>query len=364
MIGMEKLAINTPALIIDLDKLDYNIRKMAEFFAGQRSVLRPHIKTHKTPIIAHKQIEAGAMGITCQKLAEAEVMALAGIHDIFIANEIVGANKIRRLVNLAKWTDLKVAVDSVENVRDISMAARERGATVKILVEVNIGMNRCGVYPGKASLDLAREVDKGKGVKFEGLMGYEGHTVFIPEFGEREAAAKVSLQSLIDTKNLLEKDGLECKIVSAGGTGTYSIAGSFPGVTEVEAGSYATMDGKYRSIDKIGKEFKQALTLLATVISRPDVDRAIIDAGKKAITEEFGLPIIDGFESEVELYRLAEEHGFLRTQGTKDNLKAGDQVELIPTHGCTTINLHDCFYGIRSGIVECIWPIQARGMVG
>lgn len=364
IIGLGKSAINTPALLIDLEKVEYNIKKMADFFKNKQAKLRPHIKTHKTPILAIKQIEAGAIGITCQKLAEAEIMAVSGIRDILITNQIVGDQKIRRLVNLAKTIEVKVAVDNKVNVKDISDCAKQKGVKIGILVEVNVGMNRCGVSPGEAALKLAQQVEKQKGLEFLGLMGYEGHTVFITSYKERAREAKKALKMIVETKKLVEKNGLECKVVSCGGTGTYNIAGSYDGVTEVEAGSYITMDGRYNTIEGIGGEFKQALTLLTTVISRPTDHRAIIDAGMKAITKEFGMPQIEMGEERIELNKLSEEHGYINIETRVEGLNVGEQLELIPSHGCTTINLHDYFYGIRDGIVECIWPIEARGKFG
>ncbi|MBW8003639.1 MAG: DSD1 family PLP-dependent enzyme [Planctomycetes bacterium] len=359
MIGSSVLDIDTPALLIDLEKLEYNLKKMADFFKEKDSDLRPHIKTHKTPVLAHKQIKAGAIGIACQKLAEAETMAKAGLDDILITNEVVGDQKIRRLVNLAKTTDVKTVVDNKENVISISAAAQERGVEVGILVEVNTGMNRCGVLPGTPVLELAQEIDKQKGTKFLGLMGYEGHTVFIETYERRKREAQKALKLLIDTKELLERNGYECKIVNAGGTGTYDISGTYPGVTEVTAGSYLTMDVKYSGIE--GVEFEQALSLLTTVISRPTHDRAILDAGMKAITIEFGMPLIKSAKGGAKLYKLAEEHGYVELEAPDTKLDVGEKIELVPSHGCTTINLHDRFYAIRDNQVESVWPIEARG---
>ena len=362
MVGSEKYAINTPALLIDLEKMEFNIARMAHFFKDREASLRPHVKTHKTPVIAHKQIEAGAIGITCQKLSEAEVMVAAGIKDILIANEVVGANKIKRLVNLARYTRIKVAVDNSSNVADISEAAEDKGVRVGILVEVNIGMNRCGVPPGETALRLAQEVAKHKGLEFLGLMGYEGHCVFIKDYQERKCKVNESLTLLVTTKKLLEEKGLECRIVSAGGTGTYDITGSYPGVTEIQVGSYVTMDAKYSAIEGVGGKFKQALTILASVISRPTDNRAILDAGMKAMSTDMGLPEI-AYPKGLKISRLSEEHACLiDLHGvTKKQLPVGAKIEMIPSHGCTTINLHDFFFGIRDGVVESTWRIEARG---
>ncbi len=362
MVGSEKYTINTPALLIDLDKMKFNITRMAHFFKDKEANLRPHMKTHKTPVIAHKQIKDGAIGITCQKLSEAEVMIEAGINDILIANEVVGIQKIKRLVNLAKYTRIKVAVDNTRNVADISEAAKEKGVKVGVLVEVDIGMNRCGVSPGEPALRLAQEVVKSEGLEFFGLMGYEGHCVFIKDYQERKKKANQALALLIMTKKLLEEKGLECRIVSAGGTGTYDIAGSYPGVTEVQAGSYATMDAKYSAIEGVGGEFKQTLTILTSVISRPTDDRAILDVGMKAISIDMGFPEIL-YPKGLKVSRLSEEHTFLIDlhSDAKRRLPIGTKIEMIPAHGCTTINLHDFLFGIRDEIVESIWRIEARG---
>jgi len=247
-IGLDKFEIDTPALLLDLDKLDYNVEAMAQFFEGQEADLRPHMKTHKSPIISHRQIKAGAIGVTCQKTGEAEVMAKSGIDDILIANEVVGKRKVRRVANLARTVDLKVAADDERNVRELGKVARAKRSNVGVLVEINLGMDRCGVPPGEPALKLARKVRDEGGLSFLGIMGYEGHAVFIESFEERKQQTEKALEKEIETKELLESSGLECQIVTSGATGTYDITGTYPGVTEVEAGSYATMDLKYGTV--------------------------------------------------------------------------------------------------------------------
>lgn len=361
LIGREKHAIPTPALLIDLDKMEYNIAKMANFCREQKINLRPHIKTHKTPLIAHKQIAAGAIGITCQKLAEAEVMVESGIQDILISNEIVELQKIERLVNLAKHTKIKVCVDNNKNIKDISKAAQQKGVHVGILVEVDIGMQRCGVPPDEPAFKLASEVVAQANLEFLGIMGYEGHTVLIKSYKERKYKAEQAMKLLTDTANLLEKRNLKCSIVSAGGTGTYNITGCYPGVTEIQAGSYVTMDSTYKSVEGAGDDFGQALSLLTTVISRPNRARAVLDAGMKAITTDMGVPQVMQ-NTNIQVERINEEHTILTLERMLEkDLGIGEKIELIPTHGCTTINLHECFYGIRENRVESIWRIQARG---
>ena len=237
-IGIPKEEIDTPALLIDVDIMEANIQKMADFFKTVNADLRPHVKTHKTPIIAHKQMEAGAIGMTCAKLGEAEAMIHAGIRDVLIANQIVGKQKIARLINLAKHSEIMVAVDDPDNVDQLSAAAEAKGTPLRVLIEVNSGMNRCGTEPGQPTLDLARHILQSKALKFEGLMGYEGHTVITPTFAERKSLTGESVEMLIGTKHFLEQKGVPVKILSGGGTGTYAITGAYPEMTEIQAGSY------------------------------------------------------------------------------------------------------------------------------
>lgn len=355
MQNISKFDIDTPALLIDIDKMERNIKKLADFFKRQSSNVRPHTKTHKSPVLAHKQIQAGARGITCAKLGEAEVMAAAGIRDILIANQIVGTEKIARLANLAHHCDIMVAVESLENVNDLSAAAKAVGSTIRVLIEVDVGMHRCGVKSAEEALKLAQAILQKPGLRFEGIMGYEGHAVMIPDLEDRRKACLDSMQVLISVKEILEKNGIKVKIVSAGGTGTYNIAGAYPGVTEVQAGSYIVMDAHYH---EVLQDFECALTLLATVTSRPDKRTAIIDAGMKAMTFEFGMPQLIGVPGAVISF-LSEEHGHIFIEDADP--KVGQKVELIPSHCCTTINLHDRYHAVRGDRLEAIWDIAGRG---
>ncbi len=356
-VGLRQEELDTPALCIDLPLMEANIARMAAYFADRPAVLRPHTKTHKSPLLAHKQIAAGAIGVTCAKLGEAEAMALAGINDILIANQIVGRRKIARLVNLAAYTEVMVAVDDPANVAELDAAAQAKGVRLRVLLEVNIGMGRCGVEPGEPALALARQVAAAPGLRFEGVMGYEGHTVMIPELHERKRQTEASVKLLVETKELIEAAGFPAPIVSSGGTGTYQITGNYPGVTEIQAGSYITMDTQYR--DGVGIGFECALYVLAQVISTPKPGLAIIDAGLKTLTRDFGLPVVAKPEGWHVLY-LSEEHGALQRDDGPP-LKPGDRVQVWPNHGCTTINLHDHYMALRDGVVEGVWPITGRG---
>ncbi len=351
--------IDTPALLLDLDAFERNLRKMADFLAGRGVALRPHVKTHKCSEIAKRQIAAGAQGLTCAKLGEAEVMADAGVRGLLIANQIVGPLKIRRLVELAKRSDVIVAVEAVENAREISSAAQAAGVQVNAIIEVDTGMARCGTRPGEETLALAREMARLPGLRFRGVMGYEGHAVLVRDLEERKRLALESASALVQEAERLRADGLECEIVSAAGTGTYAITSGVPGITEIQAGSYCVMDTTYREVTP---EFGNALSILSLVISRRGDEWLVTDMGKKAATEEFGLPELCDAPG-AKLVSLSEEHAKLEILDPSCALRPGDRVRFLPSHCCTTINLHDEFFCLRGGRLEAVWPIDARGKV-
>jgi len=347
--------LDTPALLLDLDSLDKNIRRMAAFFRRGRSRLRPHFKTHKCTPIAWRQLRAGAVGITCATVDEAESLAAAGIRDILIANQVVGDGKIARLVALAHETDVMIAVDNARNARDVARAARQQAVSVRCLVEVDTGMGRCGVTPARAAA-LARSTARMEGLALAGLMGYEGHCVFIEDKKQREDETRHALGKLISAVRAVRAETkLRSPVVSAGGTGTCRITGRFPGVTEVQAGSYATMDAKYA---RLVPGFACALTVLATVISRPSSGVAVLDSGMKAISPEFGMPTAARAPG-VEIVKLAEEHAVATLSEEAKSLAVGDRVELVPAHGCTTVNLHGWYNCVLRGEVVATWSIAA-----
>ncbi len=356
-LGSKIEEFDTPCLLIELDVMEANISKMAEIFRGMPSALRPHAKTHKAPIIAHKQLKAGAIGITCAKVGEAEVMAEAGVESLLIANQVVGEPKVTRLVNLTKHCDVTVAVDDPVNIRHLAESARRKGVKLNVVVEVDVGNNRCGTESGEPALKLAREVIGYDSLNLRGLMGYEGFCQMVPLLDERRSKTEAAMQKLISTRDLFDDKGIPVEIVTAGGTGTHMITGRFPGITEVEAGSYVFMDSRYGSIEGLEK-FGHALTLLTTIISVPRSGVAICDAGLKTITFEFGMPAIKGVTG-VEYVSPSEEHGRLIVKDA--GLRIGDKIELIPSHCCTISNLHDSFYCIRKGELEAVWKVAARG---
>jgi D-serine deaminase-like pyridoxal phosphate-dependent protein len=349
--------IETPALLLDLDVLESNIAKMAQYFATVPATLRAHCKNHKLPIIAQKQIDAGAKGICVAKLGEAEVMVAGGIRDILITTQVVDPHKIGRLVNLNKQADVKVVVDNSCNVADLSAAAQARQVDLGVLVEVNVGLDRCGVEPGQPALDLAQQVAQAKNLRFLGVQGYEGHTCFIADFVERKRAAEKALGILLDAVAFIRRAGLDVSGVSAAGTGTWNITSKYPGITECQCGSYATMSTRYNNVRDT---FGYAVSVLATVLSRPTRDRAVIDAGNKSMTFEYGLPLVTGMEG-AKVAGLHVEHGVLALDNPRPDLEVGDKIELIPSFDQTTINLYDRVYAVRKGWLEAVWKLEGRG---
>lgn len=348
--------IPTPALVIDAAALDRNIRRMAEFFDAGPCRLRPHVKAHKTPEIARRQLAAGAcVGLTCATVSEAEAVADL-CDDILIANEVIGPGKCERVARLATRVPMTVAVDSLAGLTTIARAASAAGVTVNVLVDLNVGQGRCGVSPGEEALSLARQVGAAAGVRLRGLMGYEGHTVSLPDRSEREVLTRLAMRELVATADLLRSYGLPCEVVSAGGTGSYDISGRVEGITEIQAGSYALMDTDYGRLDI---PFEQAFWVLGTVVSRPESGRVVADCGHKSMTKDHGLPGVRDLPG-AEVVSLNDEHATIRVPSSCP-LQVGDRVFLRPSHTDPTINLHDMFYVLDGDRVTAAWPIAARG---
>ena len=353
---MSLAEVPTPALIVDAGALDRNIARMARFFAEGACRLRPHVKAHKTPEIARRQLAAGSCtGLTCATVLEAE--AVAGLcDDILIANEIVSADKCGRAAALAAARRVTVAVDSPEGLEALAAAARSAGTTLGVLVDLNVGQMRCGVLPGEAALALATRAARTPGIELRGVMGYEGHVQPVRDRAEREAQARRAMQGLVDTAAQLRRAGLPCEIVSGGGTGTFDISGRVPGVTEIQAGSYALMDTDYGDV---GVPFEQAFFVLGTVVSRPAPDRCVADAGHKSTTKDHGLPRVHGVEGAT-VTSLNDEHATIAIPPAAP-IRIGDRIRLVPSHTDPTMNLHDVVYAFDGDRVIDVWPIEARG---
>lgn len=361
LIGREKQSLDTPLLCLDLDRMEKNIQSMANFCQEHGVFWRPHAKCHKNPGIAHQQIRAGAIGVTCAKVSEAEVMAGGGISDILIANMVVGEQKIERLVALAGSCDPIVACDHYAQVEPLAAKCRQRGVTVRVLIEVDIGLNRVGSPAGKPAVELAQAIMKCGGVQFGGIMGYEGHLLTLADPEEKKSRIQESLAILTNTADLLSRSGIPCDIVSAGGTGSYQVTADCPGVTEIQAGGGIFMDPFYREKCHVeGLEY--ALTILATVVSRPQLEKAVLDSGRKTLSwnPEIHPPIVANYPDAV-IERMSAEHCELKLGPKSRELKIGDKIELVVGYGDLTTVLHDDFYGFRNNRLEAIWPILGRG---
>lgn len=348
--------IPTPALLLDAAGMQRNIERMADFYRDGPTKLRPHFKAHKTPEIARRQLAAGSVtGLTCATVNEAE--AVAGFcDDILIANQVIGADKVARVAEIAsRGVDMKVAIDSATGLDQVAKAAQDRGSEVGVVVDINVGMPRCGVAPEDAA-ELAKRAADAKGIRLCGLMGYEGHAVGIPERDKREHVAKGAMDRLLAAVASLRDAGLPCDIVSAGGTGTYDITGRIEGITEIQAGSYVLMDTAYGKLDI---PFEQAMWVLGTVISRPTPTLCVTDSGHKACTEDHGNPDLRDVEG-ADLLFLSDEHASIILP-PDSKLAIGDRIMLNPSHIDPTINLHDVFYVLDGEKVVDVWPITARG---
>jgi D-serine deaminase-like pyridoxal phosphate-dependent protein len=354
IIGETLAAVDSPQLLLDLDVLDANLERMLGAFRGHAVVVRVHFKSLKCVGLARYLAARGADRFLCAKLNEAEALADAGLNDLFIANEIVGPIKLRRLAELARRASVRVCVDAVDNVEQLSRAAVEHGVTLGVLVEVDTGMGRCGVEPGEAALALARRVRASPGLRFLGLQGYDGHLQLLPDPRERRAKCLEALEQLIGTRRHIERAGIPVEVVSGAGTGTWEYVGFHEGITEIQPGSFLLMDCAYHAVRP---EFGCALSVLATVISRRP-GWYVLDAGSKAISRDFGTPLIKG-RPDHRVVKLSEEH--TRVDVADDPVSVGDRFEVIPTHCCATMNLHRTCLAVRKGRVEAVWPIEASG---
>jgi D-serine deaminase-like pyridoxal phosphate-dependent protein len=353
--------IDTPALLVDAVRYEQNIKSCLEYFVGKGVTVRPHLKTAKSPLIAKHLLAAGARGVCVAKLGEAEVMAAHGITDILITTEIVGAVKVRRLVELvSQHLEVKTVVDSLTGASAINALAGEMGVRVKVLLDVNVGQNRCGVEPEAAAM-FAQNLKQLPNLELIGVQGYEGHLQHVRDPQERRAEARAAMDRLASAVLGIRDLGIAVPTVTTGGTGTGLFCAEHPIVTEVQPGSFIFMDSDYLATG--GLPYTSALTVLSTVISAPSSDRVVIDAGNKSLSMDSGFAQpkdLPGWSYEP----AGDEHGILtRAAGVESRLEAGDRVALIPSHIDTTVNLHDMYHVLRDGILEAQWPILARGKV-
>ncbi len=355
-----KTTLDTPALLVDLDILEANIAHVAQSCRDHGVAWRPHFKGHKTLEIAKKQLAAGAIGITCAKLGEAEILAGGGIGDILIANQIVGAAKLARLMALRDVADPIVAVDSRDNVAELARAARQSGKTLRVVIEVNTGMDRAGVEPGAPVVALASVIAQHPELRLAGVMGWEAHATAIADPSAKEKSVAAAIGLLTASAELCRKAGHDIQIVSCGGTGTFLYCVKQPGVTEVQVGGAVMNDAHYRWHFNIDMPF--ALTVLATVTSRPAPTRVILDAGRKSMSIDTAIPRALKVPGVREL-RLSAEHAQLELEAPSDWPRVGDRVEFVPGYTDTTVHLHEEIVALRAGAVEAVWKVAGRGKI-
>ena len=363
-IGMAEEDICTPALIIDLNAFEKNIRRMHDFIKDKNIRHRAHAKTHKSADISLFQIKhGGACGICCQKVSEAEALVAKGVKDVLVSNQIVDLRKIDRLAALAQRARIIICIDDLTNIENLSKAAQRHNVEIECLVEIDCGAGRCGVNPGEPVLELSKKITVAKNLSFSGLQAYQGSAQHIRNFYKRKAKIDDVVQEVADTIELLKNQGLECKIIGGGGTGTYYFEGASNVYNEIQCGSYIFMDADYQKIQDANgsfiSEFENSLFIYASIISHTKPDVAICDAGLKAQSVDSGLPVIFG-RDDVTYEQCSDEHGVISDPNS--SLKLNDKIKLIPGHCDPTCNLHDWYVGVRNGKVECMWPVTARGM--
>lgn len=359
-IGLPVEELDTPVLLLDLERFEQNIARMAGHFQSRGVAWRPHAKAFKTPAIAHQLRKAGAIGVTVAKVSEAEVMAAAGIDDILIAHLVVGPQKTKRLAALQRHADVKATVDHADHVAPLGEAARTAGVTIGILVDVDLGLHRCGVASPQEAVNLAARVADTPGLRFEGLMGYEGHTLMIADRNQKRAAINEAIGQLLSARSAVESAGLACRIISAGGTGSYQYTADIGGITEIQAGGGIFACQYYTQVCGV-EGHEPAISLLATVVSRPAPDRAVLDIGHKSVSQHRTPPILRD-HTNCPILGLSAEHAVVELAPGED-FPIGKKVAVTPGYSDFTFVLHDRVLGHRQGRVEVVWPLLARGML-
>jgi 3-hydroxy-D-aspartate aldolase len=364
--GMDEADIQTPCLVLDLDALERNIKKMGEFAKAAGMRHRSHGKMHKSVDVQKLQESlGGACGVCCQKVSEAEVFARGGIKDVLVSNQVTAPQKIERLARIPKLGARAICcVDDIANIANLSAAAVRNGTQIECLVEIDCGAGRCGVTTTPQVVELAKAIDAADGLKFAGLQAYQGAMQHLDSYEERKGKTQIAIDMVRDAVETLKAEGLECDIVGGGGTGSYYFESASGVFNELQCGSYAFMDADYgRILDKDGNridkgEWENALFILTTVMSHAKADKAIVDAGLKAQSVDSGLPFIYG-RTDVKYVKCSDEHGVVADPDGV--LKVNDKLKLVPGHCDPTCNVHDWYVGVRGGKVEAVWPVSARG---
>lgn len=364
--GMDAADIQTPALVLDLDALERNIKKMGDYAKAHGMRHRVHGKMHKSVDVAKLQEKlGGAVGVCCQKVSEAEVFARGGIKDVLVSNQVRDPAKIDRLARLPKFGSRTiVCVDDVANVADLSAAAVQHGTELEVFVEIDCGAGRCGVTTTEAVVEIAKAVEAADNLKFTGIQAYQGAMQHMDSYEDRKAKLNVAIAQVQEAVDGLKAEGIACELVSGGGTGSYYFESNSGVYNELQCGSYAFMDADYgRILDKDGNridqgEWENAFFILTSVMSHAKANKAIVDAGLKAQSVDSGLPVIFG-RDDVEYIKCSDEHGVIMDPAGV--LKVNDKLKLVPGHCDPTANVHDWYVGVRDGKVETVWPVSARG---
>ena len=361
-VGMPLAAVDTPALILDLDAFERNVARMADALRGSGVRLRPHAKSHKSAEIALRQMAAGAVGLCCQKVSEAEALVAGGVPDVLISNEIVGADKLDRVAALARRARIALCVDAVENVADVAAAAERAGVRLDAQVEVNVGGNRCGADALAPALAVARAVADSRHLRFAGLQAYHGSAQHVRTVADRRDVIARAVELVRSTRALIEQSGIPCKTVTGAGTGSFPLELASGAYDEVQPGSYIFMDADYNrnEFDASWPPFEQSLFVWSTVMSRSAAVRVVVDAGLKSVSVDSGLPQVwqqDGLTCVSD----SDEHFVFAVAPGAATPALGEKLLLVPGHCDPTVNLHDWFVCVRRGVVEALWPVSARG---
>lgn len=357
--------LDTPVLLVDLDMLEGNVARMGAMAKTGGMRYRPHAKTHKSVHIARMQIGAGAVGVCCAKLGEAEVMAAGGIDNILITTPVVGESKIGRLLHACTQARIAVVTDSDENAAMLGAVAQMAGRKLDVLVEVDVGQGRCGVAGPADAVRLARAIDGHPWLSFAGLQGYQGKIQMIGGVPDRKDETDAGLDKLEEAVNAVEDAGIRVEVKTGGGTGTAPFDMARGLLTEIQPGSYVFMDAMYGEIgwpDANQPPFGQALHILTTVISKPVPGRAVTDAGLKAASSDHGPPVPSG-RDDLEYGFGGDEHGIVSAGGGAVPLEIGEKLRLTPSHCDTTVNLYDQYIVVQGDDVVDVWPVDARGKV-
>ena len=363
-IGLPLEDVDTPALVIELDPFERNLKRMADEVAGSGVDLRPHVKTHKSADIAQRQVALGAVGVCCQNVSEAEAMVDGGVADVFVSNEVVDRRKVHRLASLARRARIGVCVDTLDAIATLGDVAQDLDVELRVVVEINVGTDRCGVEPGEPSLPLARAISETPGLRFGGLQAYHGPVQHVRDFAERRKLIQGSAAKVRRTLEILGGDGFVSDTVTGAGTASYRFEMESGVFTELQVGTYVFMDVDYtnnRAEDgsPFG-DFEQSLFVYTMVVSRPTPGRVLTDASNRAISLDSGPPLARDMPY-LEYDKASDGHGRMILHDTSRDIRVGDKFFLTPAHCNTTANLYDHYLGVRDDRVEAVWPISSRG---